>query len=122
MKIPTKYVWALVELEKIASESKDPRAPELLEWCREQFRVRAGNKHYREAKITPEVMRATYKYLTNVPKTSFEISQEIFEDTRVFYPPQLIGSAVKLINYDPKFNIKTIQDSANSPKKYYIEE
>lgn len=122
MEVPTKYVWALVELEKIASESKDPRAPELLEWCHEQFHVRAGNQNYRDTKVTPEVMRATYKYLTNVPKTSFEISQEIFEDTRVFYSPQLISSAVKKINYDPKFNIKTIQDSASSPKRYYIEE
>lgn len=121
MDIPNKYVWVLVELEKIASKSKDPRAPELLEWCHEQFRIRAGNKRYHDAKVTPEIMRATYKYLTNVPKTSFEISQEIFEDTRVFYPPTLIAQAVKKINYDPKFNIKIIKESENSSNKYYIE-
>lgn len=121
MNVPTRYVWALAELERIASESKDPRAPELLEWCREQFRLRAGAKVYRDAKVTPEVMRATYKYLTNVPKTSFEISEEIFEDTRVFYPPMFIAQAIKKINYDPRFNIKIIKDSENSSRKYYIE-
>lgn len=121
MNIPTKYVWVLVELEKIASESKDPRAPELLEWCREQFRLRAGAKVYRDAKVTPEIMRATYEYLTNVPKTSFDISQEIFEDTRVFYPPMLIAQAVKKINYDPRFNIKIIKEPGSSTNKYYIE-
>lgn len=121
MNVPTKYVWALAELEKIASESKDPRAPELLEWCHEQFRLRANAKNYRDVKVTPEIMRATYKYLTNVPKTSFEISEEIFEDTRVFYPPMLIAQAVKKINYDPRFNIKIIKDSENSSRKYYIE-
>lgn len=121
MKIPTKYVWALAELERIASESTDPRAPELLEWCHEQFHQRANLPLYRDAKVTPEVMRATYKYLTDVPKTSFEISQEIFEDTRVFYPPSLIFCAIKKINYDPRFNIKIIQDSENRYKKYYIE-
>lgn len=121
MQVPTKYTWALVELEKIASESKDPRAPELLEWCHEQFRVRAGVKCYRDSKITPEIMRATYEYLTNVPKTSFDISQEIFEDTRVFYPPMLIAHAVKKINYDPKFNIKIIKEPGSSTNKYYIE-
>lgn len=121
MRVPTKYVWAFVELERIASESKDPRAPELLEWCHEQFRLRAGDKNYKDAKVTPEIMRATYKYLTNVPKTSFDISQEIFEDTRVFYPPRLIALAVKKINYDPRFNIKIIKESENSSNKYYIE-
>lgn len=121
MEIPTKYVWVLEELERIASESKDPRAPELLEWCREQFRIRAGNKYYRDAKVTPEIMRATYEHLTNVPKTSFEISEEIFEDTRVFYSPNLIAQAVKKINYDPRFNIKIVKDSESSSNKYYIE-
>lgn len=121
MRVPTKYVWVLEELERIASESKDPRAPELLEWCHKQFRLRAGSKEYKDTKITPELMRATYKYLTNVPKTSFEISQEIFENTRVFYPPRLIALAVKKINYDPRFNIKIIKDSENSSNKYYIE-
>lgn len=121
MKIPTKYVWVLAELERIASESKDPRAPELLEWCHKQFRVRAGDKNYKDAKVTPEIMRATYKYLTNVPKTSFDISQEIFEDTRVFYPPMLIAHAIKKINYDPKFNIKIIKEPGSSTNKYYIE-
>lgn len=121
MKVPTKYVWVLVELERIASESKDPRAPELLEWCHEQFRLRAGDKNYKDAKVTPEIMRATYKYLTNVPKTSFDISQEIFEDTRVFYSPNLIAQAIKKINYDPKFNIKKIKESEGSLNKYYIE-
>lgn len=121
MRVPTKYVWVLVELEKIASESKDPRAPELLEWCHKQFHVRAGAKEYRDTKITPEIMRATYEYLTNVPKTSFDISQEIFEDTRVFYPPILIAHAIKKINYDPRFNIKIIKESERSTNKYYIE-
>lgn len=121
MNIPTKYAWVLVELEKIASESKDPRAPELLEWCREQLRLRAGSKVYRDAKVTPEIMRATYKYLTNVPKTAFEISQEIFEDTRVFYPPMVIAHAIKQINYDPRFDIKIIQEPGSLYKKYYIE-
>lgn len=121
MRIPTKYVWALAELERIASESKDPRAPELLEWCHEQFHLRAGDKWYKDTKITPEIMHATYEYLTNVPKTSFDISQEIFEDTRVFYPPALIALAVKKINYDPRFNIKIIKESESSTNKYYIE-
>lgn len=121
MRVPTKYVWVLAELEKIASESKDPRAPELLEWCHEQFRLRANVKNYKDAKVTPEIMRATYKYLTNVPKTSFDISQEIFEDTRVFYPPILIAFSVKQINYDPRFNIKIIKEPGSSSNKYYIE-
>lgn len=121
MRVPTKYVWVLVELERIASESKDPRAPDLLEWCHEQFHWRADFKCYRDTKITPEIMRATYKYLTNVPKTSFDISQEIFEDTRIFYPPKLIALAIKKINYDPRFNIKIIKDPGSSSNKYYIE-
>lgn len=121
MEIPTKYVWVLVELEKIASKSKDPRAPELLEWCREQFRIRANSTHYKDAKVTPEIMRATYEHLTNVPKTSFEISQEIFENTRIFYPSRLISAAIKIISYNPRFNIKIIQDPKDSLKKYYIE-
>lgn len=121
MRVPTKYVWVLVELEKIASESSDPRAPELLEWCHKQFRLRASSKGYRDTKTTPEIMRATYKYLTNVPKTSFDISQEIFEDTRIFYPPILIAHAIKKINYDPKFNIKIIKEPGSSTDKYYIE-
>lgn len=121
MRVPTKYVWVLVELEKIASKSKDPRAPELLKWCHKQFRLRANTKRYRDTKITPEIMRATYEYLTNVPKTSFDISQEIFEDTRVFYPPILIAFAIKKINYDPKFNIKIIKEPGSHLNKYYIE-